>query len=352
MNEAVLKKISQDLAIKNYSITHIRELLSPDEWRAWHRSEEFVNEFANSKEYSVFESAFLADLVESSAFKKEHEERINTLAESVEVSKADVAEAKKFLLKLQVEGATNGQLLEAKNGYQDAVNKSRTRAIELKEARTSLAVELAKMRKSFKPYVFNEVHWRGVRLNAKDPSVLFTASSSFLQIASAYYGEKVKVRIPILWRVCPFTEAGEVPERMGSQLWHRDQTDHKILKLFVYYSDVDKDAGALEYIPNSLPVGSEWSDALPLKENTGYIPQKLIDETVPSSSIVECCGEKGTLVFADTAGLHRGGYAINKTRITTQATYLRYNPKVPQPPLMTKECLSYDFTEEQFEALS
>jgi len=352
MNENLIKKISQDLKENNYSVTHVRELLSHSEWQIWERSVEFVNEFASSKEYQEFEKTFLADLDETFLIKKDNEEKINGLKEAAEVSRNNLIETKEKLLKLQGERGNKKELKEAKDFYHEWAEKAKNDALILKEAQKAMSLELAKRRKSFKPYVFNEMHWRGVRLNARDPSVLFTTALSFLKVASNYYGEKVKVRIPILWRVCPFMKASAVPERLGSQLWHRDQTDNKILKLFVYYSDVDREAGALEYIPRSLPVDSEWSEILPLRDNTGYIPQELIDKHVPSSSIIECCGEMGTLVFADTAGLHRGGFAISKTRITTQATYLRYEPKIPQPPLMTKECLSYSFTEEQFEALN
>jgi hypothetical protein len=204
----------------------------------------------------------------------------------------------------------------------------------------------------FKPYIFTEVHWRKTRLNYADPSVMMATAPTLLQIAKDYYGELTKVRIPTLWRVSAVPEGVELPKRVGSQLWHRDQGDSRMLKLFAYFSDVDEGSGALEYVPDSLPAGSKWAEKIPLAGPSGYPPQELVENLVPKDEIFKCIGPRGTLAFADTAGLHRGGYAVTGPRITVQATYLKEKTKLPQTPMIPLGLQPSGLTPEQYFALS
>jgi len=42
----------------------------------------------------------------------------------------------------------------------------------------------------------------------------------------------------------------------------------------------------------------------------------------PVSAIQKCFGKAGTVIFADTSGLHKGGYVLSAPRLMYTATYL------------------------------
>jgi hypothetical protein len=46
-----------------------------------------------------------------------------------------------------------------------------------------------------------------------------------------------------------------------------------------------------------------------------------LEKIVDTSDIVKCVGKRGTLVFVDTVGLHKGGYSTEHERITMLATF-------------------------------
>lgn len=46
-----------------------------------------------------------------------------------------------------------------------------------------------------------------------------------------------------------------------------------------------------------------------------------IEERIPEDEIETCLCSRGTLLFCDTSGFHRGGYAIRKERLLAHWTY-------------------------------
>ncbi len=101
----------------------------------------------------------------------------------------------------------------------------------------------------------------------------------------------------------------EEATRKASQRWHRDFNDKHLLKAFLYLVDVDEGTGPFEYIPGSAPGGRyahEWPWR-PLGES--YPPDGAVEERIPAEAIKTFTGPKGTLLFCNTSGFHRGGFA-------------------------------------------
>jgi len=96
-----------------------------------------------------------------------------------------------------------------------------------------------------------------------------------------------------------------------SQLWHRDHEDRRIFKFFLYLSDVDEDSGPFEYIKGS-HLGGKWNHIVPQKRPPYGTRTKLKLEN--QMDYISCTGKAGTIIIADTAGLHRGGYCKKKER--------------------------------------
>jgi hypothetical protein len=139
----------------------------------------------------------------------------------------------------------------------------------------------------------------------------FSLQRPILQIANAYFGMYTRLRYYNVWH----TLRTLAPAR-ESQLWHYDREDHQILKVFVYLSDVDNGAGPFTYAAGSHPKGR-------LRRHPNYVLEGGVRrsddlqmaEAVPREGWVEGVGPKGTIIFADTRGYHKGGLTRERDRI-------------------------------------
>jgi hypothetical protein len=157
------------------------------------------------------------------------------------------------------------------------------------------------------------------RLSTDGPWLRFAASDKLLEIVDTYRGVKTKLVDIDCWYTVPFPEAHE---RVASQRWHRDPEDLNVVKCFVYFSDVDQEAGPFEYIPGST-TGGPYGDLWAWGESEGwYPPEEVIDARVPASDRVLLTGPAGTVVLCDTSGFHRGGHATARPRILETHTYV------------------------------
>lgn len=107
-----------------------------------------------------------------------------------------------------------------------------------------------------------------------------------------------------------------------SQRWHRDPEEKRMVKFFLYLNDVDEEAGPFTYVKGSQfgsPMyGSLFKQKLPLGI---YPPDGAVEKSVNATDIVVATGKAGTVIFCDTAGLHRGGHAKSKSRFMFTAFY-------------------------------
>lgn len=145
-----------------------------------------------------------------------------------------------------------------------------------------------------------------------------SVSSPLLDVVNAYRGEPVHVIDFDNWYTIPDPEA---VDRVKSQQWHRDPWDEHITKVFVYFSDVYEDAGPFEYVRGSAP-GGPHGDLWPWQPEGVYPPQDEFEAAVPRSDWVTATGPAGTVIFCDTSGFHRGGWAKSKPRILSVHTYV------------------------------
>jgi Phytanoyl-CoA dioxygenase (PhyH) len=152
-----------------------------------------------------------------------------------------------------------------------------------------------------------------------DPWFGLCQSRRMLDVANAYLRMWSKLEYVDLWYTPPVAEA---KERVASQHWHRDFQDRSLLKAFLYLVDVDEGAGPFEYVPGSTgdgPYASEWPWR-PL--GTTYPGDEELGERVPDAAIRTFTASRGTLIFCNTSGFHRGGFATERPRVLATATYL------------------------------
>jgi hypothetical protein len=156
----------------------------------------------------------------------------------------------------------------------------------------------------------------GVELRLDDPWLRLGYNRRLLDVANSYVGMWSKLEYVDLWYTPPIEDS----ERKSSQRWHRDFNDRHLLKAFLYLVDVDEDTGPFEYVAGSAPGGEldhlwPWR---PLGDN--YPPE---DELAAKTAdrAVTFTAPKGTIIFCNTSGFHRGGFAKTKPRVLATVTY-------------------------------
>lgn len=159
-----------------------------------------------------------------------------------------------------------------------------------------------------------------------NPFLQFSLSTPILNVVNAYLGMCAKFREFFLQATVPRPGARTV---IASQRWHADPDDRKLVKVFLYLNDVDETAGPFTYIRYTHS-GGKWRKLFPYapKRLTRHPDPAFIQANIPKEDFVTATGRAGTLIFCDTSGIHRGGYATSRERImytsvyTTPASYL------------------------------
>ena len=175
--------------------------------------------------------------------------------------------------------------------------------------------ESALRRRAGKEFLVRKYSW-GVGLGFDDPWLRLGTNPRLLDLANAYLEMWSKLEYVDVWYTAP--AGGD--ERRSSQRWHRDFNDRHLLKAFIYLVDVDEQTGPFEYVPRSAPGGEldrlwPWR---PLGEN--YPPEDEFAERVDGHSVT-FTAPKGTIIFCNTSGFHRGGFASGKPRVLATLTW-------------------------------
>jgi hypothetical protein len=167
---------------------------------------------------------------------------------------------------------------------------------------------------------------RGAPIAFDAPWIQFAIQPAVLDVVNTYLGMFSKVLYVDVWDTVPLRHDG--PD-MGSQRWHRDPEDAKLVKVFLYFSDVDSESGAMEYVPYSRR-GERYGNLWPQEFPKGSVPPlDEFDRLVPQAAREICAYPAGTLLFVDTSGFHRGGRAVAARRVTATWTFTRQSSVWP-----------------------
>jgi hypothetical protein len=162
------------------------------------------------------------------------------------------------------------------------------------------------------------LHSYDVQLSLDDPWFRTAASHRLLDLANAYLEMWSKLEYVDVWYSVPQPADAA---RISSQRWHRDYNDQHLLKVFLYLVDVDEAMGPFQYVPGSQP-GGQYADAWPWEPlGKNYPTEEELEALIPSSSVRAFTAPKGTLIFCNTAGFHRGGLSTTNPRVLATATY-------------------------------
>lgn len=146
-----------------------------------------------------------------------------------------------------------------------------------------------------------------------DPLYRIGISEFVLSVCSEAFGEPARMCGADLLYVI---EGSEGKERTWAQTWHRDPEDERTIKVALYFNPVDSEAGPFQYVIGS-HVG-KYAEICPPR----LYPRKDIDPLIDPHDKRTFEVAAGTVVFAQTNGLHRGGYTRSKPRLSAMWAYV------------------------------
>ena len=91
--------------------------------------------------------------------------------------------------------------------------------------------------------------------------------------------------------------------------WHRDVINRRQLKFIMYLNDVDENNGCFQYIKYSHTIPEKWkvNRLISRGQNEVRYTEEEIDSIINKGyQCIDLTGKAGTLIIADTSGIHRG----------------------------------------------
>jgi len=152
----------------------------------------------------------------------------------------------------------------------------------------------------------------------ENPFSKLSLDRAVLDIVNDYIGSCSKILTFELSVTIPVEQGAGI---QSSQRWHRDPDDKIICKIFLYLNDVGETAGPFAYVSGSQYKGRNWHffpQKLPMSSTP---PLGVVEEQIPRKDIKVLTGTAGTIIFADTTGLHKGGYSTGGERIMFSTGY-------------------------------
>ena len=157
-------------------------------------------------------------------------------------------------------------------------------------------------------------------IDPDDPLLKVGLDPRLLEIVATYLGLWPSLYSIGAWLNYPTDAPPEL-----SQLWHRDPEDIKLIKAFIYLSDVDEHCGPFTYIPKTHPFGARNRKARQLQKRS-RVDDDRMTATFPPAAWRVCTGPANTMILADTVGYHRGGKPIAGHRILMTFSYTSGTP--------------------------
>jgi hypothetical protein len=163
-------------------------------------------------------------------------------------------------------------------------------------------------------------NFKDFTMDFKNPYLRFVLDPTILAMSNAYLGMYSRFHSVALSETLPVAPGTPA---IQSQQWHRDHGNKHYFKIFVYMSDVEDEDGPFIFVKGSQP-GGDLEGLFPqfnLYTEGRRITDNEVFVSVSKEKIFTCTGRKGTVIFADTAGIHKGSYSTRNPRFASIGTY-------------------------------
>jgi hypothetical protein len=171
---------------------------------------------------------------------------------------------------------------------------------------------------TWKEYIVR-LYGNGSTIPWNSPLLSLGIQQQILDIVNSYLGMMSKMLYVDAWNTIALARNNQL---IGSQRWHRDPEDIKLVKVFLYFSDVNLHAGPMYYIPHCRK-GEKYGHLWPQEIPSGSVPPpEDLEKLIPCSEWEVCTYPAGTFIFVDTTGFHKGGRATHNNRVFATWTFV------------------------------
>lgn len=192
----------------------------------------------------------------------------------------------------------------------------------------------------------NSEHFLGRNFKFGDGVVEFFLSEDILQIASRYLQKSPKLFTAATWIHKP--QSGSEPKRVSSMNWHKDPEAFQIFKVYILMSNVGEQNGPFQYIKGTHSTGKYGLKDYRISNR--YPDNNSLEKIVNKDDIISATGPKGTIIFCDNFGFHRGGYVSEGLREMAQGVFLK--PNILKIPFWSDRQLKIITSDKRYEKLS
>ena len=150
----------------------------------------------------------------------------------------------------------------------------------------------------------------------------FANDPDILAVVENIFGCKPEIGvIQAMWRF----PSDNAP--VNDELWHRDFETLRLVKCFLYLTDVDDDSGPHKFIETSHLINKKT------KIGKGIRSDKHLEDAYGKDKVITKTGTAGTCFLEETIGWHKGTKPINKPRLMVQVVYsinpVKYKDRSP-----------------------
>lgn len=124
---------------------------------------------------------------------------------------------------------------------------------------------------------------------------------------------------------------------VATEFWHRDLEDRRVIKLFVYLSDVTTETGPYEYVPRSKvtptivrQIEASFKKRIVSNPYDMGITDDEMAAIIPRSEWRTCEGSAGTVLFSDPVAVFHHGKSRQQGRSALFFVYTAKEPLTPQ----------------------
>lgn len=139
---------------------------------------------------------------------------------------------------------------------------------------------------------------------------LMTTSNDILNVVGGYLGVKPILNLPESWFSFPVKEIN----KGSAQNWHFDCDRIKWIKVFVYLTDVNHNTGPHSYVATS---HRNWR----VKSSDSRFTEEQVREKFDDEKFQVFTAKRGTVIFEDTRGLHKGTRLTEGHRLILQLEF-------------------------------
>jgi len=163
-----------------------------------------------------------------------------------------------------------------------------------------------------KPQIRSHPYW----ISTIEEMYQISADPALLEIVQRYMGVPPIFNTPIAFLNSHVEVTTEKGLSQLAQLYHHDMHRLGFVKLFIYLTDVDMDAG-----PHTLLSGTHRERPDPLW-NDGRHTDEVVEKAGIMDQEEKIVGKAGTVFLVDTSALHKGCHPFSKPRLMAQVQYV------------------------------